>query len=49
VAVSGLVVDRYTAVPVFIASAIGFPIVAGAFAFGLVRKRRAETQARTTE
>jgi predicted MFS family arabinose efflux permease len=49
VAVSGLVVDRYTAVPVFLASALGFPIVAGTFAFGLARKRRAEAQALAKE
>lgn len=44
VAVSGLVVDRYSAVPVFIAAAIGFPLVSAVFAYGLVRKRRAEAQ-----
>ncbi len=44
VAVSGLVVDRYSAVPVFLASAIGFPTVSAIFAWGLVRKRREETQ-----
>jgi predicted MFS family arabinose efflux permease len=49
VAIAGPIVDRYTAVPVFLASAIGFPIVAGAFALGLVRKRRAETRALTKE
>jgi predicted MFS family arabinose efflux permease len=45
VAISGLVVDRYTAVPVFVASAIGFPILSGVFALGLARKRRADAQA----
>jgi predicted MFS family arabinose efflux permease len=48
VAISGLIVDRYTAVPVFLAAAIGFPMVAGVFALGLARKRRAEAQALTT-
>ena len=45
VAVSAPIVDRYSAVPVFIASAIGFPILAGVFAFGLARKRRADAAA----
>jgi predicted MFS family arabinose efflux permease len=45
VAISGPIVDRYSAVPVFLASAIGFPLVSAIFAYGLVRKRRAEAQA----
>ena len=45
VAISGPIVDRYSAVPVFVTSAIGFPILAGVFAFGLARKRRADAQA----
>ncbi len=39
------IVDRYSAVPVFVTSAIGFPILAGVFALGLARKRRADAQA----
>lgn len=45
VAVSGLIVDHYSAVPVFLASAIGFPILAAVFAYGLVRRRRAQASA----
>jgi predicted MFS family arabinose efflux permease len=44
VAIAGPIVDRYSAVPVFLASAIGFPLLSAIFAYGLVRKRRAEAQ-----
>ena len=44
VAVSGPIVDRYTAVPVFLASAIGFPIVSLIFAYGLARRRRLDAR-----
>jgi predicted MFS family arabinose efflux permease len=49
VAVSAPIVDRYSAVPVFLASAVGFPILSGVFAFGLARRRRAEAQAAPTD
>lgn len=42
VAVSALIVDRYTAVPVFLGSAIGFPLLSAVFAYGLIGKRRAD-------
>ena len=45
VAVSGFIVDRYSVVPVFLAAAIGFPMVSAVFAYGLVRKRRTEALA----
>lgn len=44
VAAAAPIVDRYTAVPVFIMSAIVFPIVCTVFARGLARKRKAEAQ-----
>jgi predicted MFS family arabinose efflux permease len=44
VAIAGPIVDRYSAVPVFLFSAIGFPLVAAVFAYGLIRKRRAEAR-----
>jgi predicted MFS family arabinose efflux permease len=45
VAIAGPVVDRYSAVPVFLTSAIGFPLLSALFAYGLIRKRRAEVPA----
>ncbi|MFN3350117.1 MFS transporter [Pseudorhodoplanes sp.] len=45
VAAAAPVVDRFTAVPVFLAAAIGFPLLCAIFARGLWRKRQAETQA----
>jgi len=41
VAVASLFIDRYTAVPVFIVSALGFPLLAFWFARRLVHHRRA--------
>lgn len=45
VAAAAPVVDRFTAVPVFLTSAIGFPLLCMVFARGLLNKRRAEMQA----
>jgi predicted MFS family arabinose efflux permease len=43
VAAAAPVVDRFTAVPVFMISAVGFPILCAIFARGLARKRQSET------
>ncbi len=45
VAAAAPVVDRFTAVPVFLTSAIGFPLLCVVFARGLLNRRRAEMQA----
>ena len=45
VAAAAPVVDRFTAVPVFLTAAIGFPLLCAIFARGLWLKRQAETQA----
>ncbi len=44
VAVAAPVVDRFTAVPVFLTSAIAFPILCVIFARGLARRRLSEAQ-----
>lgn len=44
VAAAAPIVDRFTAVPVFVLSAIGFPVLCAVFATALARKRRAEMQ-----
>lgn len=43
VATAAPIVDRFTAVPVFVVSALGFPLLCVIFARGLARKRRSET------
>jgi predicted MFS family arabinose efflux permease len=43
VATAAPVVDRFTAVPVFLISAVGFPLLCAIFARGLARRRKAET------
>ena len=45
VAAAAPIVDRFTAVPVFLTSAIGFPLLCMVFARGLLKQRRAEMQA----
>jgi len=45
-AVAAPLVDRFSAAEVFVAAAIGFPIVCAIFARGLIRKRQAEAQSR---
>jgi predicted MFS family arabinose efflux permease len=45
VAVAAPVVDRFTAVPVFLTSAAGFPLLCAIFARALFRRRQAESQA----
>jgi YNFM family putative membrane transporter len=45
VAAAAPIVDRFTAVPVFVISAIGFPILCAIFARGLARKRQRENRA----
>jgi len=42
VAAAAPIVDRFTAVPVFVIGAIGFPVLCAVIARGLIRKRRAE-------
>jgi YNFM family putative membrane transporter len=42
VAAAAPVVDRFTAVPVFLISAIGFPLLCAVFARGLAKRRAAE-------
>ena len=42
VATAAPIVDRFTAVPVFVIAAIGFPVLSAVIARGLIRKRRAE-------
>jgi predicted MFS family arabinose efflux permease len=42
VAAAAPIVDRFTAVPVFLLSAIGFPLICAIFARGLARRRRAD-------
>jgi YNFM family putative membrane transporter len=44
VAVAAPVVDRFTAVPVFLTSAIGFPLLCAIFARGLSKRRQAGSQ-----
>jgi predicted MFS family arabinose efflux permease len=44
VAAAAPIVDRFTAVPVFLTSAIGFPVLCAIFARGLLKRRQAETQ-----
>jgi hypothetical protein len=44
VAAGSLVVDRFTAAPVFFVSAIGFPLLAFYFARQLRRQRQRELQ-----
>jgi YNFM family putative membrane transporter len=45
VATAAPIVDRFTAVPVFLTGAIGFPVLCALFARGLWRRRQAETKA----
>ncbi|MGD9920501.1 MAG: MFS transporter, partial [Pseudorhodoplanes sp.] len=45
VAAAAPIVDRFTAVPVFLTSAIGFPLLCAIFARGLAKRRRAESLA----
>lgn len=45
VAAAAPIVDRFTAVPVFLTSAIAFPILCAIFARGLALRRRTETPA----
>lgn len=45
VAAAAPVVDRFTAVPVFLTSALGFPLLCAIFARELARRRKAEAQA----
>lgn len=45
VAAAAPVVDRFTAVPVFLTSAIGFPLLCAIFARGLAKRRQAELSA----
>ena len=45
VAAAAPVVDRFTAVPVFLISAIGFPLLCAVFARGLAKRRQAELPA----
>ena len=42
VALAAPVVDRFTAVPVFLIAAVAFPVLCAVIARGLIRKRRAE-------
>lgn len=44
VAAAAPIVDRFTAVPVFLTSAVGFPLLCAIFARGLMKQRRAEAQ-----
>src|SRR5690606_38860385 len=45
VAAAAPVVDRFTAVPVFLASAVGFPLLCAILARGLSKRRQAAAQA----
>jgi predicted MFS family arabinose efflux permease len=42
VAAAAPIVDRYTAVPVFLTAAVGFPLLCAIFAHGLWKRRQAE-------
>ncbi|HWV41436.1 MFS transporter [Pseudorhodoplanes sp.] len=44
VALAALIVDRYGAVPIFLISAVGFPLLCVIFARGLARRRQAAAQ-----